>query len=267
MGGWKGKLLLMRMLLRESKLRLLNICNRPVTRGSELSRSGPWLVWRRVKVPCNASKTALVCRFIAHKPCYNVLGNTSPRFWGVGGGHLLVGLRSPRHPGLWNWVFPGCWGWGLWRALFIGGGWVHCCITQCNGSWGKWYHCPVVEGRVGACCLAPQGHLGYLAQWQGPWGVEECFGSPIVQGQGLTLVHGQLPGNKFVKYPRQGLCVVIDALLGAMCGRPIAWGSLWFSWWQGYSWCNVCLVPNFKVGPCQHQLVPAPGLHWLHQGL
>jgi hypothetical protein len=33
-------------------------------------------------------------------------------------------------------------------------------------------------------------------------------------------VHGQLPGNKSFEYPRQGLCVVVDALLGAMCGQP-----------------------------------------------
>jgi len=37
------------------------------------------------------------------------------------------------------------------------------CIAQCNGFWGRWYHCPIVEGKFGACCLAPHGHLGCLA--------------------------------------------------------------------------------------------------------
>jgi hypothetical protein len=49
--------------------------------------------------------------------------------------------------------------------------------------------------------------------------MEEHFGGSIVQGQGLAPVHEQLSGNKSVEYLRQGLCVVVDAPLGAMCGR------------------------------------------------
>jgi hypothetical protein len=49
--------------------------------------------------------------------------------------------------------------------------------------------------------------------------MEEHFGGSIVQGQGLTLMHEQLSGNKSVEYFRQGLCVVVDAPLGAMCGQ------------------------------------------------
>jgi hypothetical protein len=49
--------------------------------------------------------------------------------------------------------------------------------------------------------------------------VEECFGGPIVQGQGLAPMHRQLSENQFVEYPMQGLCVVADALVGAVCGR------------------------------------------------
>jgi hypothetical protein len=97
---------------------------------------------------------------------------------------------------------------------------VHCCIVQCSNFWGRWYHCPTVEGRVGACCLAPHGHLSYLGQWQGPYGMEEHFGKPSVQGQGLAPMHKQLLGNQYVEYPKQGLCTVTDAPFRAMCGRP-----------------------------------------------
>jgi len=97
---------------------------------------------------------------------------------------------------------------------------MHCCVAQCSGSWDKWYHCLTIEGKVRPCCLAPHGHLGYLAQWQGPRSVEERFGSPTIQGQGLAPRHEQLSGNQSTKYPRQGLCIVIDAPLGVMCGQP-----------------------------------------------
>jgi hypothetical protein len=46
--------------------------------------------------------------------------------------------------------------------------------------------------------------------------MEEHFGSPTVQGQGLALMHGKLLGNEFVEYLRQGLCAAVDALLGIM---------------------------------------------------
>jgi hypothetical protein len=50
--------------------------------------------------------------------------------------------------------------------------------------------------------------------------VEERYGSPIVQG--LALMQGQLPGNQYVEYPRQGLCAAADAPLKAVCGRRTA---------------------------------------------
>jgi hypothetical protein len=50
--------------------------------------------------------------------------------------------------------------------------------------------------------------------------MEERFCNPIVQGQGLALMHKQLLGNQSVEYPRQGLCTVTDAPFRAMCGRP-----------------------------------------------
>ncbi len=49
--------------------------------------------------------------------------------------------------------------------------------------------------------------------------MEECFGGPIVQGQGLAPMHEQLSENQSVEYPKQGLCVVVDALFGVVCGR------------------------------------------------
>jgi hypothetical protein len=86
-------------LLCGNMLRLLNIYSRSVTRGSGLSRSGPWLVWRRVRVP--AMHLGLLWCVASQPTCHAAM------FWGAfhrgfGGwkGHLPVDSKFPRHLGL-----------------------------------------------------------------------------------------------------------------------------------------------------------------------
>ncbi len=49
--------------------------------------------------------------------------------------------------------------------------------------------------------------------------MKKCFGGPTIQGQRLAPMHGELPGNQSTKYPKQGLCAIADASLGAVCGQ------------------------------------------------
>jgi hypothetical protein len=75
--------MLMWMLLCGSRLRLLSVCNRAITRGNGFSKLGPWLVWCQAEVPHSVSWTTLVCHFTTHKPWYNILGSISPGFKGI----------------------------------------------------------------------------------------------------------------------------------------------------------------------------------------
>ncbi len=67
-------------------------------------------------------------------------------------------------------------------------------------------------------------HKVILVVWCSGRALEEWKSTlvvPLYKGKG-SHQHKQPLGNQSTKYPRQGLCVVVDAPLRAVCGRPIA---------------------------------------------